>query len=101
MVFAEYQWPYRPTLLFLIVFLVTTCLQTLFKQKGWKLRLLFPIFSFLTFALGVLYAWQTPQIPGLPFSDLYVWLTVALPGIAALCGALVGEFLGFLCRFLS
>lgn len=75
--------------------------QTVFKRYEWKWKYLIPILSILDCIAGLIYALLTPLIPGVLFSDFYVWLTVALPGVAALFGVALGQLLGYLWRFIS
>jgi len=98
----RYQWPYEPYSVFWFFFLEAALFQTVFKRYEWRIKRLLPTLAIANCVLGIIAALLTDRLPGvLWFSDLYVFLTVAMPGVGGGLGAIVGQFIGWLWRFLS
>lgn len=96
--FVGYVWPYRPWEVFYIVCVSCAVLQTIFVKRRAKIRFLLPFLGVLDLLCAVFYACHADAIPGVLFSEIYLFLTYALPGVAALAGAALGTGIGALWR---
>lgn len=86
--FTQYLWPYPPYWNFLIIPLAG-CIQIGLRRKG-RWRWLLPAISAISSICAVI-ALLTVTVPGVLFGEVYVALTIGLPGLAVLVGVTVIE----------
>ena len=96
--FAQYVWPYPPLPVFFAVCVVSTTIQAFFIKRKLKIRFIFPFLGVLNLVYAYFYASHASAIPGVLFSEIYIFFTYALPGIAVLGGTAFGGCIVLLWR---
>ena len=86
--------PYPPLPVFFYILFPTLLLQAFFKAKNWRLRRLLPIIGCIILLCALLASLLLPP-PHVFGGRFWLFLTVALPGGAILCGAGIGNVVGF------
>lgn len=94
-------WPYRPFPAFVLIALLFTFLQMLFKRYEWKLRFFLPVLSAIDLGFALAAFLLLLPVEGLFFREIDIFLVIAVPGMAGLLGAGIGQAIGLLWKIFS